>query len=99
MSKVHRDDRLLLGALVVLGLVLVVSTATLGIAWSRMVPACAEDVVLVGVGDFDRGRWSRYECGPALDSFTSASVHDVNGDGSIDVLDVQEVVNAYLAGP
>jgi hypothetical protein len=30
-------------------------------------PACPEDAVLVGVGDFDAGRWTAYACGPALD--------------------------------
>lgn len=26
------------------------------------VPACQEDEVVVGVGDFDNGYWSGYEC-------------------------------------
>ena len=34
------------------------------------IPRCQEDTVLVGQGDFVRGQWSRYECGPALDDFT-----------------------------
>jgi len=33
----------------------------------RPVPQCHEDVVLVGIGDFDNGRWDKYVCGPALD--------------------------------
>ncbi len=35
----------------------------------RVVPKCAEDVVLVGCGDFERGVWTRYECGPAVDDY------------------------------
>lgn len=34
-----------------------------------LIPACAEDVVLVGAGDFAEGRYERYVCGPALDDF------------------------------
>ena len=30
-------------------------------------PRCPEDVVLVGTGDFHHGRWSAYQCGPAVD--------------------------------
>lgn len=33
------------------------------------VPQCAEDAVLIGAGDFNDGRWERYECGPAVDDF------------------------------
>ena len=33
------------------------------------VPQCPEDAVLVGSGDFNAGRYSAYECGPALDDF------------------------------
>ena len=33
------------------------------------IPRCAEDVVLVGIGQFDNGRWTNYVCGPALDDF------------------------------
>ena len=32
-------------------------------------PQCAEDVVLVGVGAFDNGRYDSYECGPAFDDY------------------------------
>ena len=35
----------------------------------RMTPSCWEDSVLVGVGDFEDGRWEEYRCGPALDDF------------------------------
>jgi len=36
---------------------------------SRPVPRCQEDAVLVGEGDFNKGRWTGYVCGPALDDF------------------------------
>ena len=35
----------------------------------RMTPSCWEDSVLVGVGDFENGRWEEYRCGPSLDDF------------------------------
>lgn len=35
----------------------------------RIVPRCQEDVVLVGTGDFERGRWTSYACGPAVDDY------------------------------
>ena len=38
------------------------------------IPKCHEDVTLVGVGNFGRGRWSSYECGPALDDFSGAPI-------------------------
>ena len=34
------------------------------------VPVCQEDVVLLGVGRFDRGRWTLYQCGPAVDDYS-----------------------------
>ena len=33
----------------------------------RIVPACQEDSVLIGAGQFENGRWDYYECGPAVD--------------------------------
>ncbi len=32
-------------------------------------PQCQEDVVLVGIGDFEDGRWDSYICGPAVDDY------------------------------
>jgi hypothetical protein len=29
-------------------------------------PQCAEDVVIVGGGQYSNGRWEFYSCGPAL---------------------------------
>ena len=39
----------------------------------RFTPHCQEDQVLLGVGDFNKGRWSSYECGPAADDFAPFS--------------------------
>jgi len=39
---------------------------------TRTVPQCAEDVFILGVGDFVEGRWSSYVCGPALDDLLPA---------------------------
>lgn len=38
--------------------------ALIGPPWSHVptVPSCQEDEVVVGVGDFDNGYWSGYEC-------------------------------------
>ena len=33
------------------------------------IPACQEDVVLLGAGSFERGRWTYYVCGPAVDDY------------------------------
>ena len=33
------------------------------------IPQCHEDVVLVGVGQFENGRWDSYICGPAVDDY------------------------------
>ena len=33
------------------------------------IPHCNEDVTLIGIGQFDSGRWSQYECGPAVDDY------------------------------
>ena len=50
----------------------VMAVALCVVAWlvvSTSLPRCEEDQVLVGRGDFENGRWSAYECGPALDDF------------------------------
>ena len=33
------------------------------------IPACQEDAVLLGTGSFERGRWTSYVCGPAVDDY------------------------------
>lgn len=35
----------------------------------QYIPKCAEDAVLIGMGDFDNSRYTRYVCGPAMDDF------------------------------
>ncbi len=45
--------------------------ATVGVFY--VIPQCQEDQVLLGTGDFQRGRWTRYECGPAADDFAPFS--------------------------
>lgn len=32
-------------------------------------PACQEDMVLLGAGSFEHGRWTSYVCGPAVDDY------------------------------
>lgn len=51
------------GALLIVGYGVAIATASV----ERAVPACQEDVTLVGSGDFEFGRWSSYVCGPAVD--------------------------------
>ena len=31
-------------------------------------PYCSEDEAIMGIGEFENGRWSAYVCGPALDN-------------------------------
>jgi hypothetical protein len=33
------------------------------------IPACQEDAVLLGVGQFNHGHWDAYTCGPARDDY------------------------------
>jgi hypothetical protein len=82
----------LLVPLVALGLLL----GGLFLAGNRFVPRCSEDAVIVGAGKFEGGRWSEYVCGPATDEYAVCSVGDLNGDGRVDVLDVQLLVNKVL---
>lgn len=39
----------------------------------RWLPPCTEDVVLLGTGDFEAGRWSSYVCGPAVDDLVPSN--------------------------
>ena len=36
-------------------------------------PKCQEDVVFLGTGQFEAGRWTGYACGPAVDDYIQAS--------------------------
>ena len=40
----------------------------------RQVPQCVEDAVLIGKGDFENGRWTGYECGPAVDDYQQPGI-------------------------
>lgn len=44
-------------------------TAALYLEHLMTLPQCQEDVVLVGIGDFEHGRWTSYECGPTVDDY------------------------------
>ena len=33
------------------------------------VPACVEDSVIVGFGEYENGYWTHYSCGPAVDDY------------------------------
>ena len=83
-------------AIVVLGVALGVALVTAGLLAPDppSIPQCPEDAVIVGNGEFDNGLWDWYSCGPALDDFAQDA--DINKDGAVNVLDVQDVVNAYL---
>ena len=52
----------------------VIFLAVLQLDTMRALPQCYEDVVLVGQGNFEGGRWDRYVCGPALDDFTTPNL-------------------------
>jgi len=50
---------------------LLVAAGTMYAPMLRSVPTCAEDVVLIGAGEFSDGRWDYYVCGPAVDNFVT----------------------------
>jgi hypothetical protein len=56
-------------AVIIAILVVVTTVIDYGLFGERTLPRCNEDVVLMGKGSFLNGRWSEYECGPALDDF------------------------------
>ena len=60
--------------LTALALALWITVTIAGIAatvgYELRVPQCQEDVVLIGQGDFEHGRWTQYTCGPAVDDYT-----------------------------
>ena len=64
MSRAEKITKALLIALVLLTLILQANLRS-----RPTIPTCQEDVVLVGVGDFEHGQWTAYECGPAVDDF------------------------------
>jgi len=50
---------------------LLVAAGAMYVPMLRSVPACAEDVTLIGAGEFSDGRWEYYVCGPAVDDFVT----------------------------
>lgn len=70
-TTIRRQDVYALAVLVVLLFAVYGFVSGFGI-WPQglaVLPECQEDSVLIGVGDFERGRWSDYECGPAVDDY------------------------------
>lgn len=58
------------GFVFVLGLLeLAVVILAVALSMQPEVPMCQEDQVLIGIGNFDHGRWEAYMCGPAVDDF------------------------------
>jgi hypothetical protein len=55
--------------LYLMAVTVLVAVVLAGIGGRATLPRCQEDAVLIGRGDFDDGRWSAYECGPAVDDF------------------------------
>jgi hypothetical protein len=51
----------------VIGLIAMGALAVAIYFWK--IPRCAEDQVILGARDFNAGRWTRYQCGPAVDDF------------------------------
>ena len=57
-----------LAVLLIAGLFLlpVIGAVAIGL---NQIPQCQEDVVLIGQGNFEDGRWDYYVCGPAVDDY------------------------------
>lgn len=53
----------------ILAAAVLVAAAVLGSLAAPQLPRCPEDAVLIGVGAFQSGAWSRYVCGPAVDDY------------------------------
>ena len=61
MNKLDKAMTVLLGVLLVVLLAVLVASAP------APLPKCQEDAVIVGYGQFEKGVWTEYRCGPALD--------------------------------
>lgn len=57
------------GVIAFVAMTIALSLVMSGQTAMRVVPACQEDSVLIGNGQFTNGYWSRYECGPAVDDY------------------------------
>ena len=53
----------------VVSFVIVVVVAVILAPVPPRMPQCPEDAVIVGNGEFDKGLWDWYSCGPALDDY------------------------------
>jgi hypothetical protein len=74
MSHQQRCERFdFLLALTLLLALAAMTAAGVSLRSIPQIPACMEDAVVIGFGDFDHGRWSEYTCGPALDDYTEGS--------------------------
>ena len=68
MHKLTCDTTELHAAILIITLIFIATLLVGGTAgYMLVIPRCSEDVVLVGEGEFDAGRWSDYSCGPAVD--------------------------------
>lgn len=74
LERKRRRDRMTKLLLLALTLIVIVTIIAM-IKPMRLVPACHEDVVLIGYGDFENGQWSNYSCGPAIDDFAEWSTN------------------------
>ncbi len=61
------DRHIVAMLIIVLALFFMLLGGTIG--YMAVIPRCSEDVVLVGAGSFDAGRWTQYTCGPAVDDY------------------------------
>ena len=57
------------GFIIAISFFVLAITAAMYLERLMTIPQCYEDVVLVGIGDFENGRWDSYICGPAVDDF------------------------------
>jgi hypothetical protein len=70
-SVMNERAKIFIAFLILIGLIV----AMVAVGSSR-VPSCDEGDVIVGIGDFDKGRWSRYICVP-LDTLKGSGVPSV----------------------
>ena len=69
MKRTARAELVAVAWLVLAAAIACTPTRQLGAA---DLPQCPEDTVIVGTGDYHAGRWTAYECGPAVDDYDPA---------------------------
>lgn len=52
---------------ILVGTGILIAAMAWAFTYTGELPKCAEDVVIVGHGEYSYGRWDYYSCGPALD--------------------------------